>query len=389
MDHSAHNQSLSDLSGSGSVVYFSRFSDRKPGGGGGIRRTRQIFEFLDGIGYRFLSAVDMNFIGEELDAKRTRLIRFQHRMISRFMPKKWNHWRGPIANYVKFLDQMALVFIKILIKQRYKLIIVDEPIFFRRLVKAASSLGIPVIGLIHNIESMVPAQVWPHSQMKLFQQEIEILKKTAACVTISHEDTAVLTNFGIPAVLLPYYPVKEYREQCLEIRKRRVNTTQEKTTFLFVGTAANPPTRASLVELIRFWEEDEILSKGYTLLVAGHGTEAVKEFVGDSLQSVKILGTLSDEELSERLSVCRAVVIYQKDGSGALTRIPELLLSGVPVIANCHAARTYHNIPGITEYEELSDLPDALSALSDGHPSYEHVPDYAAIRKRITDRIGN
>ena len=47
---------------------------------------------------------------------------------------------------------------------------------------------------------------------------------------------------------------------------------------------------------------------------------------------------------------------FQPGATGALTRIPDLLLAGIPVIANSIAARSYYNLPGVRVVENIDHL---------------------------------
>ena len=70
-------------------------------------------------------------------------------------------------------------------------------------------------------------------------------------------------------------------------------------------------------------------------------------------------GSASTEDLDALCASARAVIVYQQFGGGALTRIADMLLAGVPVLANAIAARSYHGCPGVYEY----NAPEELAAL--------------------------
>jgi len=60
------------------------------------------------------------------------------------------------------------------------------------------------------------------------------------------------------------------------------------------------------------------------------------------------------------MSSVKALLCYQNSGSGALTRICEMLIAGVPVIANSHAARSFYNKKGLIEFSVLEDIDSVL-----------------------------
>jgi hypothetical protein len=51
-----------------------------------------------------------------------------------------------------------------------------------------------------------------------------------------------------------------------------------------------------------------------------------------------------------------AVLIYQEAGVGALTRIPEMLIAGILVIANSNTCRSAYNYDGIYCYDDDYEL---------------------------------
>jgi hypothetical protein len=55
-------------------------------------------------------------------------------------------------------------------------------------------------------------------------------------------------------------------------------------------------------------------------------------------------------------------VVFQTRGSGALTRIPELLLAGLPVICNPHAARSAQQYDGVEIFDTDEELVSLLNA---------------------------
>jgi hypothetical protein len=80
-------------------------------------------------------------------------------------------------------------------------------------------------------------------------------------------------------------------------------------------------------------------------------------------KEVVFKGTLSDGELDRILTHIRGCIAYQTDGSGALTKICEFLMAGIPVIANSHAARSYYDVPGVVEFIRIEDLGIALKTV--------------------------
>jgi hypothetical protein len=71
-------------------------------------------------------------------------------------------------------------------------------------------------------------------------------------------------------------------------------------------------------------------------------------------------GSVSNEQLADLLSTCDYCWIHQNISTGSLTKIPELMMAGVPVLLNSDAARNFHNIPGVKVYENDDDCRDKM-----------------------------
>jgi glycosyltransferase involved in cell wall biosynthesis len=143
----------------------------------------------------------------------------------------------------------------------------------------------------------------------------------------------------------------------LTIRKKRENT--EKNGLLLLGTAGNKVTLDGMTAFIEFWKSSRNKNKKEKLLVAGYWTkELLKAKGGDN---VELLGTISNEQLDDILCQTKAMICYQEYGSGALTKIREMLIAGVPVLANHHAARSYHGHNGVVEFSGFADIDRAAA----------------------------
>jgi glycosyltransferase involved in cell wall biosynthesis len=75
----------------------------------------------------------------------------------------------------------------------------------------------------------------------------------------------------------------------------------------------------------------------------------------------KIIGSLSNRDLLDVMSETTAVLIHQRYGLGSLTKIPEMLIAGIPVIANNIAARSYYDYNGIHIYNNIQELAQLMS----------------------------
>jgi hypothetical protein len=83
---------------------------------------------------------------------------------------------------------------------------------------------------------------------------------------------------------------------------------------------------------------------------------------------------VSSEKLDELLAGAKATLVHQPLATGALTRMAELLMSGLPVIANPIAARSTWHHQGVHVFEDEAEL-NALCAASLPMPPVPVVPE--------------
>ncbi|AOW19501.1 glycosyltransferase [Urechidicola croceus] len=245
-------------------------------------------------------------------------------------------------------------------KNEKKLIVVYELSYYAdySLIFACVQLGIKIIGLPHNLESLVYRQKSILSNKiapNWFNEEIKLLGLFSEIYTISREEQWLLNLYNINANYLPYYPSKKVIKNCLKIRKLRTST--DKDFILSLGSASNPPTLEGFKELVSYYEESKIKED---LVIAGFDTERLKEHFTNFPPNIKLKGSLNNSELELALVTCKAIIIYQKPSTGALTKIPELLLCGIPVICNNVTARTYFNLEGVTLFNSKNQLKTIL-----------------------------
>ena len=227
----------------------------------------------------------------------------------------------------------------------------------------AKRYGKHLISLPHNLESLVPNQSSSISLKKSpnwFDEEISYLSKCDMSFCISREETLLLKLFGIGSFYLPYYPTEEIVQYLLKIREKRAEKFPEnnsKKKILMIGSANNQPTRIGMIDRINFFKEKNI--KNIYLVVAGFYTETLFN-VTELPDNIIILGSLNNEELEEELINSDAILIHQPASTGALTRIPEMLIAGIPVILNIESARSYYNISGLHIYENDNILLNLL-----------------------------
>lgn len=216
--------------------------------------------------------------------------------------------------------------------------------------------NIPVIALPHNLESLVlgTKSVFSNRQSPhwLFE-ELDYLKLCEKVFTISIEEYWLLSNYGINTSYLPYYPVPAAESYLLDIRQKRTASYSFKKgaqNILLLGTFHNGPTFTGFIELLQHIK----IIKGINIHIAGFGSEKLTGMFQED--HLRVWGSVNNDTLADLIIKADCVVIQQPPTSGALTRIPELLIADVPIIANTHAARSYNNTPGLKIYASYDEL---------------------------------
>lgn len=361
--------------GSSGIIYFSRYRADQVDNGG-ARRVAQVLQLLEGYELEFVtSLVRPKSAGKRNSSGAVSLLSMAVQAVIRGSYRKYS---PEFANWIFFSRRLARRWTRALCnRNNIRLIIVDDPIFFAPLVQALHNRNIPILAHCHNIETLSRSQVQQSHQVQLLGEELELLRLCRAAITISREETFLLRNLGMKPVYLSYYPPKSVEWRLRTVRE--IRTGMAKRDFLLLGSAGNAPTRKGMQQIINMWGKICPCPGDDRLVVAGFGTENLDS--GNCAAGLIFVGAVTDAELDGILTTARAAIVYQEDGAGALTRIAELLLAGVPVLANSHAARSYQHLPGVFEFAELADMPLKLEEVRKyneqvGPPAF---PDDAAV----------
>ena len=324
------------------LVCYTKFK-LDPFSDGGSKRSVQIRELLDRNGIPYTNdsfPLPKNQSRLQLAKWAVRAIGFIHRHYPKGVIKS-------LSRYFYLIKYYALRIPVVL--DKYK----DKDVDFlwehtndRDILYLLKATGHRVIGMPHNIESLV------HSKsVKAFETEVANLRHCDLVFTISKEETWLLRLLGLNAHYLPYYPPHEVESFLFSIRgKRELRDSYSRKRFALFGSATNVPTRSGMQALVDYASTKDL---SFDLVVAGYGTESLKQV---SNSHIIFRGTLSNEELEDLLIEIDGVVIYQPPTTGALTRIPEMLLAGIPVFSNFDATRNYFGINGITQYNTFEEL---------------------------------
>ena len=333
---------------------------------GGSKRSVQIREVLERNGIPY---VDDAFVLPK-NAPKVQLVKWAFRAIAfihRYYPKKAVK---SLSRYIYLVKYYALRIPIVL--DKYK----DQHVVFlwentndRDMLYLLKATGHHVIGMPHNIESLVRGR-----SIAALGAEVANLKHCDLVFTISKEEAWLLRLLGLNTHYLPYFPPHEVESFLRSVRRERERRTPSSCKkFALLGSATNIPTRSGMQALVDFAATQNL---PFELIIAGYGTESLKQV---SHPRIVFRGTLSNEELEKLLMEIDGVVIYQPPTTGALTRIPEMLLAGIPVFANFDAARNYFGITGIEQYNTFDELFELLKT-HEGVLSVDFVRDDSAER---------
>jgi hypothetical protein len=229
----------------------------------------------------------------------------------------------------------------------------------------AREAGYRVIALPHNLESLVSEAVFAspiYDPSFDLAGEVGRLALADAVFTIAKEERWFLEAHRLTPHYLPFFPDPSLARECALIRERRAERAQPGGNvagpLLLLGSAFNPATARGMA-LQLGWLAEGGLSPA-DIVVAGPQTDTI--LATHRAPHVRLLGHVSREALVELLIGCSALLIHTSGGAGAVTRIPEALLAGVPVVANSNAARDQHGTPGVHVYESPAEFRALVSA---------------------------
>jgi hypothetical protein len=317
---------------------------------GGSKRSRQILDLLEKEGFQVVVSPSLQCT----------LNRFQRLVTGlRYYLQMPKADREKINN-VKSLTAIGFMvscYMNLLSDHPRATLLVEQISKFGLLVDIANRYQRNLVCIPHDIEVLgfTDTCIDISSTVDKLRLELRFLSRASSVFTIGLEDQWLLRNFQIAAKNLPSFPSESQQKRLARIRDARASS--QKDHILLVGTAEHPPTGVGMLEALRW--KSMLKRSDANWVVAGYGTEKfASEFESPSCQ---VLGTISDEVLDNLLINSRAAVLHQLTGSGALTRVPELLCAGVPVIASSHAARSYWHWDGVRSYDTKDQLEGILN----------------------------
>jgi|GEM_PF-4778637 len=195
---------------------------------------------------------------------------------------------------------------------------------------------------------------------RMFLTETRALAKLDAVFCISREEQWLLNNVGIPANYLPYFPDEARAKAFMAERETRQRPSAfGPREFMICASRGNSDTVNAFRDQAR-WICQAVSEGDAIFHVTGHQTEPIKDIWLD--KRFVFHGTCSDEEFQAVKQGCVAICLHQREGIGALTRIPDMILSGLAVIANGPAARSFIDLPGVHVYDTPGKFRELLQA---------------------------
>ena len=219
--------------------------------------------------------------------------------------------------------------------------------------------GSRVIALIHNIESLVPNQPCPirPSQSNWLDLELACLSDADVVFCHSRWDQWFLRLRGLEAHFLPYYPTQARCEWLCRIRDRRLKGPMG-DSIVVLGNAHNEPTRLGMLEQLRIVGQNAAGLRHISIHVCGDGTTRLQS--PDLTPNVQIHGYVDEDVLAEYLATAKAVWFHQPATTGVVTRVVDMLIAGVPVLANAFASRSQEALDGVHAYDLDAAVPDLI-----------------------------
>jgi hypothetical protein len=183
-----------------------------------------------------------------------------------------------------------------------------------------------------------------YATMTDFANELQSLAQCNERLFISKIEAGLMSGLGLSYHYYPYLPVGGLRKRQEEIRRRRLSSSREPGLFLLVGSASYAPIRQSCEWFIQ-QTKNHGLPPGVRVVVVGSGTNKLLP-AGESVSGLELKGWTEQEELDSLLVRAQGVLVPQRFGFGAPTRLAELSCAGIPVIGCQHPTYAIDAPPG-------------------------------------------
>ena len=334
------------------VLLFSRFGPAPDGPHGGCHRSHQIWwDCAQALGEANLQVI--TYAPRRPWGHRhrwpIRSLMLRQNPLSALAASKvaWDFARSvrfsePLRQYEEYLREHGAP----------ALCIVEDAVWFHGIVLANRRLGVPTWACPHNLESLdlegplrLEHRLGTWGRFGNLANELVTLAACGARFAISRVEAGFLGGVGLETEFYPYRPVGEIRDYFVKIRAARASGAVEPRLLALVGSATHAPTREGME-----WFLGNVrahgLPVGTRIEVVGQGTETLRGAEALAPHGVA-RGWVDPDSLASLLARAHVVVIPHFSGFGALTRLAELPLAGVPVLVASHAAHAVETLPGV------------------------------------------
>lgn len=245
-----------------------------------------------------------------------------------------------IADYIRYIE----------INGKPDVCVADYPSFLE-LTYFNNANGIATIYCPQNIESLtkVTHKVDDNSarvQCALhWLTELEMYNICQERLMISLSEMSFVRGLGLSTYYYPYIPVNDIYSRLISVRQNRTIDSIEPGLFLMVGSIHHRPTNEGFRWLLGNMKEKGI-PDGIHIIVGGRGGNSLRDEF-KSVKGLEIKDILEQDELNRLMIKACAVLIPQRSGFGAVTRIPETACAGIPAIASEHTKIATELPPGV------------------------------------------
>lgn len=377
------------------VIYASHF-EPMPIGDGGNHRAYQIWHDLElavgagniipfrGRPHRWGPVPGSPLPSQRLIAKARRRLNRIRRRILEYLENPFKILADTIYSTSTCLTPDSLIRYETLVSQIHEPAVgVIEHSGFSDLIAINTRYGIPTIGCIQNLESLDMPVIKPERRWELytiavdFANEFRTFAQCAERLFISKVEVGLIGGLGLPSLYYPYLPVAAIRERLETLRQRRTQATIESGLFLMIGTAAHLTTRQSFTWFAK-QAATQGLPKGVRVVVGGADTQHLLA-PGEAPAGLELRGWLEQDELDELLTCAQAVLVPQQLGLGAITRLPEFALAGIPALVSNHPTYALDLPPGnLVVGDRWVDWCAALQEMSARSAIYISAEQYTA-----------
>ena len=183
---------------------------------------------------------------------------------------------------------------------------------------------------------------------------------------LSQVEQGLLRSLGLPAEYFPFYPAGDAMAQLLKLRSRRSAATVDPGLFV-ISASPIPQNNLALADFLETLDGDR-LGASVRIVVTGFDPRLL-DLSRYASAKVQFLGRLDTAAFDELLVRARAVLVPQVAGFGCLTRIPEMLAAGIPVLADDMTTSAAGAVPGAIYIAPGKDRwAEAIKAIS-GEPA--------------------